>query len=143
MDMNEEKGRVTGIGGIFFKAANPDETKEWYRTNLGLNTDKWGTNFVWRQAQDPSKHGYSQWSVMKDSTDYLGDPNQQFMVNYRVDDMDAILSKLMSAGVELVGEVEIEKYGKFAHIRDLDGQRIQLWEPNDEEYEKCLEGVTS
>ena len=114
--------KVTGIGGIFFKCSDPNQTKNWYRDHLGLETDTWGTNFEWRQTENPDKKG--------------------FMVNYRVDNLEALASELREAGVEILDEIESLPYGKFLHIMDCDGVKVELWEPNDEAYEEIVEGRT-
>ena len=132
--------RVRGIGGVFFRCNDPAAQRDWYKQHLGLNTDDYGTNFEWRQADNPEKKGYSQWSPFKAETTYF---ESAFMINYRVDDLDLLLVKLKQSGVEILGDVSVEDYGKFVHIRDPEGQRIELWEPNDDEYEKILEGVTN
>jgi len=133
--------KVRAIGGIFFKCENPDETRNWYSENLGLSTDDYGTNFAWRDA-DSSKPGYTQWSPFKKKSDYFGDEHQQFMINYRVDDLEKLVAKLRASDVVIVDDIAVEDYGKFVHIIDNDGRRVELWEPLDEEYEKMLDGVT-
>ena len=132
--MSTGKGRVRGIGGIFFKVADPAATRDWYRTHLGLGTDEHGTNFEWRRADDPSKPGYSQWSPFAADTTYFGPPAQSFMINYRVDDLAGLVAELRRAGVTIVDEIAAYDYGKFVHILDGDGQQIELWEPDDEQY---------
>ena len=133
-------GKVRAIGGIFFRAKDPEAQRRWYSQHLGLNTDEYGTNFAWRQADDPERMGYSQWSPFKSDTTYFeGD----YLINYRVDDLDSLLDQLRADGVEILGEVTEEDFGKFVHIRDPEGQRVELWEPDDAEYEKILEGITN
>ncbi len=127
--------RVTGIGGIFFRCKDSDAQRNWYQSHLGLNTDEYGTTFEWRQSENPEIKGFSQWSPFKQDTDYF---EGEFMINYRVDNLDEMLAELKAKGVELVGEVMVESYGKFAHIRDPEGHRVELWEPNDAEYEKLI-----
>jgi len=132
-------GRVTGVGGIFFRSADPEAQRAWYKQHLGLNTDAYGTNFETRQTLNPERKSYLQWSPFSESTDYF---EKAFMINYRVDNLDEILESLGNDGIELIGEIQVEDYGKFAHIRDPEGNRIELWEPVDEEYEKMLDGRT-
>ncbi len=134
--------KVTGIGGIFFKTKNVQKTKDWYQQNLGLQTDQWGTNFEWRSASDPNKKGFTQWSPSSLESKFFGESGQQFMMNYRVDDLEELLKDLRNQGVTILGEIETYDYGKFAHIEDPDGHKVQLWEPNDEEYDKIVEGRT-
>ncbi|MHC4937673.1 MAG: VOC family protein [Planctomycetota bacterium] len=134
--------RVTGIGGIFFRSKDPQATREWYAKHLGLNNHpEWGTSFEWRQAPDGKQHGYTAWNPFPEDTDYFGE-DQQFMVNYRVADLEALIAALREEGVEIAKEIQAFDYGKFAHIVGPDGIRIELWEPNDEEYEKIVEAAT-
>ncbi|MHC4450831.1 MAG: VOC family protein [Planctomycetota bacterium] len=136
--------RVTGIGGIFFRAQDPDATRSWYATHLGLNMDpSYGTSFEWRHADDSNKKGYTAWGPFAQDTDYFGDSGQQFMVNYRVADLEALIETLRGEGVVIAKEMQTFDYGKFAHIVGPDGHRIELWEPIDEEYEKIAESTTS
>ena len=134
--------RVSGIGGIFFKSENPVELKKWYSKHLGLDTDEYGTSFEWRQAEDSTMKGFTQWSPFHMKTDYFGNDEQQFMINYRVHDLDHLLEHLTSEGVVVVDSVLVEEYGKFAHILDLEGNKVELWEPFDDEYDKIVEGRT-
>lgn len=134
--------RVTGIGGIFFKSKNPDKIKEWYKKHLGFNTDQWGTNFEWRQADDVKKKGYSQWSPFKDDTTYFSPSVKEFMINYRVENLEKLVKELKKEGVTILDEIEVFEYGKFVHIMDVEGNKIELWEPNDNEYDKIVEGKT-
>lgn len=138
-----DKGRITGIGGIFFKCEDPQKVKDWYQQKLGMITDQYGALFEFRQANDPDLEGYTQWSPFKSDTDYFNPSNKAFMVNYRVDDMDALLVKLKAAGVEILGEVQEFDYGKFAHIIDPEGNKIELWEPVDQVFTKSHEGKTN
>lgn len=134
--------RVTGIGGIFFKCENPDKTKDWYKTHLGLDTDDYGTSFEWRQGVDSNKKGFTQWSPFKKTTEYFAPSDQDFMVNFRVDDLVALVAQLKLEGVTIVDEIETYDYGKFVHILDDEGNKIELWEPVDEEYDKMGGGRT-
>ena len=131
--------RVTGIGGIFFKSKNPEQTKEWYRKHLGIKSTKYGGTFEWRHAEDAQRKGFTAWGPFKEDTDYFLPSDKEFMFNYRVDDLEKLLEVLKEEGVELVGEMEVYDYGKFGWIMDPDGQKIELWEPNDEVYEKMAE----
>jgi catechol 2,3-dioxygenase-like lactoylglutathione lyase family enzyme len=123
---------VTGVGGVFFKAQDPAKLRAWYRDHLGLDGgDGPGVNFFWRELEDPSQFGLTVWSVFPRDTAYFGDAEQSFMVNYRVRDLDALLAKLRDQGVDQVGEIEDYWYGRFAWIRDGEGNRIELWQPVD------------
>jgi len=131
--------RVTGIGGIFFKCKDPNAVKEWYKTHLGLDTDQWGTNFEWRQSDDSTKKGFTQWSPFsKKSTHFDGN----VMINYRVEHIESLVENLKKEGVTVTDEIESFEYGKFVHILDNEGNKIELWEPNDIEYEKIVVGRT-
>ena len=136
--------RVTGIGGIFFKTQDPTALKAWYERHLGLNLDpSYGTSFEWRQAQDPERKGFTAWSPFPADTDYFAPSQRDFMVNYRVADLDGLLEVLREEGVEVVDEVQTFDYGKFAHILDLEGNKVELWEPFDDAYGKMVEGKTT
>lgn len=134
--------RVNGIGGIFFKSENPEELKKWYSKHLGLQTDEYGTTFEWRQSEDSTLKGFTQWSPFHMKTNYFGKEEQQFMVNYRVSDLEHLLGHLKAEGVVIVDSILVEDYGKFAHILDLEGNRVELWEPFDDEYDKVIDGRT-
>ena len=134
--------RVTGIGGIFFKCKDPDKVKEWYKTHLGLATDQYGTSFEWRLADDPNQKGFSQWSPFAESTKYFQPSEKEFMINYRVENLEALVEALKKEGVTIVDEIESFEYGKFVHIMDVEGNKIELWEPVDEEYDKLVDGRT-
>lgn len=140
--MNNDEPRVTGVGGIFFKTENPDKTKEWYQNNLGLNTDTWGTNFEWYQGSDSTKKGFTQWSPFNEATKHFEPSGKDFMINYRVVHLERLLEKLKNNGVTILDSIEEFEYGKFVHIMDNEGNKIELWEPNDMEYEKLVEGRT-
>lgn len=134
--------RVTGIGGIFFKSKNPVLLKKWYQEHLGLNTDQYGTNFEWREADDSTQKGFTQWSPFTEKTKYFAPSEKQFMINYRVADMDWLIRELRKEQVTILDSVESVSYGKFVHIMDPEGNKIELWEPIDDEYDKGVEGRT-
>jgi predicted enzyme related to lactoylglutathione lyase len=140
--MNKANKRVTGIGGIFFKTQNPDQTKEWYRDHLGLQTDQYGTCFEWRYADDSSRKGFSQWSPFEESTKYFEPSPKEFMINYRVEDLEWLVEKLREEGVTVLDEIESFDYGKFVHIMDPEGNKIELWEPVDEVFDTGVIGRT-
>lgn len=123
--------RVTGIGGIFFKCKNPDNVKEWYKTHLGLQTDEYGASFEWRLATDSTKKGFTQWSPFSDSTKYFGPSKQTFMINYRVENLVGLVEQLEKEGVTIVDKIETYSYGKFVHILDVEGNKVELWEPGE------------
>jgi predicted enzyme related to lactoylglutathione lyase len=127
--------RVTGIGGIFFKCKDPKKVREWYQTHLGLNTNSYGSVFEWRQGADTTKKGFTQWSPFKETTKYFLPSVKEFMINYRVDDLTALVRELKKEGVTITDSIETFDYGKFVHIMDVEGNKIELWEPNDVVYE--------
>lgn len=124
-----EEKRVTGIGGVFFKAESPDALKDWYKKHLGLNTDQYGCTFWWKDKE--GNDASTQWSPFAADTAYFNPSQKQFMQNFRVHDLDGLLSKLKEEGITIVGEPETYDYGKFGWIVDPEGNKIELWEPND------------
>jgi predicted enzyme related to lactoylglutathione lyase len=128
--------KVTGIGGIFFKCKDPGKLKEWYKTNLGLNTNQYGVVFEWYQGSDSTKKGFTQWGPFKETTKYFEPSTKEFMINYRVQNMDALVDELKKNGVTVVDSIQSVEYGKFVHIVDLEGNKLELWQANDVEYEK-------
>lgn len=121
--------RVTGIGGVFFKATDPDALKAWYRQHLGLNTDPYGCTFWWKDAA--GNDCSTQWSPFKEDTTYYEPSQKQFMQNFRVENLDRLLEQLRCEGVTVVGGPESFDYGKFGWVLDPEGNKIELWEPND------------
>jgi predicted enzyme related to lactoylglutathione lyase len=134
--------RVTGIGGIFFKCKDPNKVKEWYKKHLGLNTDQYGTNFEWWQGADPTKKGFTQWSPFAEATKYFEPSTKDFMINYRVENLELLIEQLKKEGVTIVDTIETFEYGKFVHIVDVEGNKVELWEPNDIEYDRFDGGRT-
>lgn len=128
------KKRVTGIGGLFFKSSNPDASKEWYRKHLGFDTDQWGCTFWWKDKD--GKDCSTQWSPFPNDTKYYAPSPKDFMFNYRVENLEELLTVLKEEGVTIVGEMESYDYGKFGWIMDNDGNKIELWEPVDSAFEK-------
>ena len=131
-----ETKRVTGIGGIFFKCKDPKKMREWYQTHLGINTGQYGAVFEWHQGADSTKKGFTQWTAFKETTKYFEPSAKDYMINYRVENMDALVELLKKEGVTIADTVETASYGKFLHIMDLEGNKVELWEPNDAEYDK-------
>lgn len=122
--------RVTGIGGVFFRARSPAESSAWYQQHLGIAPDwEYGKAFSWRHADNPEKPGMTVWSQFARDTAYFGNLEQQYMINYRVDNLDALLDALRSEGVWIDDKREDSEYGRFAWIKDCDGNRIELWQP--------------
>ena len=133
---NTTMKRVTSIGGIFFKCKDTKKMREWYQTHLGLNTNKYGTVFEWFQGADSTKKGFTQWSPFSEKTKYFEPSTKDFMINYRVENLEALVGELKKEGVTVTDTIETASYGKFVHIMDIEGNKIELWEPNDLEYEK-------
>lgn len=135
----QEMKKVTGIGGIFFKCKDPDTMKEWYQQHLGINTNEYGAVFEWYQGGDSTKKGFTNWSPFDAKTKYFEPSTKDFMINYRVDDLEALVEELKKGGVTVLDSIETYDYGKFVHILDAEGNKVELWEPNDIEYEKLGE----
>lgn len=123
--------RVTGIGGVFFFSENPSDAKDWYEENLGFEMNEWGASFEFRNANHPEETNYLAWSLFKEGSEYFAPSKKPFMINYRVQNLEGLLRKLRENGVEVTGEMETHGYGKFAHIIDSEGNKIELWEPID------------
>ena len=122
--------RVTGIGGIFFKAKDAAGLREWYRRHLGINVEDWGgVAFNWTEASNPDGVGTTVWSVFEGATKYFAPSEAPFMVNYRVEDLHALLAALRDEGCNVDAKVEESEYGKFGWVMDPEGNRVELWEP--------------
>jgi predicted enzyme related to lactoylglutathione lyase len=128
---NTKMKKVTGIGGIFFKAKDPKAINEWYKTHLGFDTTPYGTSFEWRDIDDSTKKGLTQWNPFKESTKYFEPSTKDFMINYRVANLVELVEELKKENVTIVDKIEDSDYGKFVHILDLEGNKIQLWEPKE------------
>ena len=124
--------RVTGIGGIFFKCENPEAMKAWYKKHLGIPAGQYGWLFDWSKGMKPGETGTTTWSTFPADTTYFSPSSKDFMINYRVDDLEALLKVLAEEGVEVVGEMQAFDYGKFGWIMDPEGNKIELWEPVDQ-----------
>jgi len=123
--------KVTGIGGIFFFSENPEKTKEWYSENLGLEVNQWGSSFECRNANRPDEINYLQWTPFKQGSEYFSPSKKEFMINYRVQNIEGLVNKLKNKGVTILDSIETYDYGKFVHIMDAEGNKIELWEPVD------------
>ena len=134
--------KVTGIGGIFFRSKNPQETSEWYGKNLGLAIDNYGSAFEFRNANNPDKINYLRWSPFEEGTEYFAPSEKEFMINYRVQNIEGLVKKLRDNGVTIVDSIEEFEYGKFVHIMDPEGNKIELWEPIDSFFTQ-MGGVTT
>lgn len=129
--INDTTPKVTGIGGIFFRSSNPQETAEWYGKNLGLVIDNNGSPFEFRNANRPEEINYLRWSLFEAKTEYFSPSEKEFMINYRVQNIEGLVKKLRINGVTIVDDIEEFEYGKFVHIMDTEGNKIELWEPID------------
>lgn len=136
--------RVTGIGGIFFKSVNPKQQMEWYKKHLGLNVDmNYGTAFIHRKNENPDENGFTAWSPFAKDTNYFDPSSKEFMINYCRENLKELLKILKDEGVQILDEIENIEYGKFVHILDPEGNKIELWEPVPEVYRKMVEGFTT
>jgi len=128
---NNHMKKVTGIGGVFFKCKNPEKMTEWYQKHLGLETNPYGATFEWYESPDSTKKAQTQWTPFPEATKYFEPSTQDFMINYRVENLDALVEELKKEGVTIVDKMETYDYGKFIHILDTEGNKVQLWEPID------------
>jgi D-3-phosphoglycerate dehydrogenase / 2-oxoglutarate reductase len=133
MEQTAELKRVTGIGGFFFKANDSKRLVEWYGKHLGLKTDQYGSTFWWKDKE--GNDCSTQWSPFAADTTYFSPSEKQFMQNFRVENLEALLEKLKQEGVTIVGDFETYDYGKFGWILDPEGNKIELWEPIDSAFQ--------
>jgi predicted enzyme related to lactoylglutathione lyase len=135
--------KVTGIGGIFFKTEDPKAMREWYSEHLGLVTNEYGSLFEFRDSEDPGKKAYLQWSPFAKDSDYMEPSKKDFMINFRVENIEAMVKELKKAGIRVLDEIEEFEYGKFVHILDPEDHKIELWEPVDRVFTELYEGKTT
>ena len=121
--------KVTGIGGVFFKCKDPKAVKDWYQKHLGLETNEYGASFEWYEGPDSSKKALTQWTPFSENTKYFNPSQKEFMINYRVENLEALIEELQKEGVTILDKMETYDYGKFVHILDPEGNKIELWEP--------------
>lgn len=126
--MAEKQGKVTGLGGIFIKSNDTKSLVSWYREKLGFPFDGYGSNFLFREKENPNKLGYAVWGPFKQDTTYFEPSKKEFMINLRVEGLESLLMRLKVEGVEQIGEIEKHDYGHFAWIIDPEGTKIELWE---------------
>ncbi|MEQ8325018.1 MAG: VOC family protein [Vicingaceae bacterium] len=124
--------KVTGLGGIFYKVADPEKHRQWYKKHLGIESDKYGGHFKWRDNENPKKQCMTAWSPFDRNTNYFDPSKQDFMINYRVENLEKLIEILKKEGVKILGGIDEFDYGKFAWIQDVDGYKIELWEAVDE-----------
>lgn len=129
--MNDSTPKVTGIGGIFFRSKNSKKTKEWYGKNLGLTINDYGSTFEFRNANNPQEINYLNWSPFDENTNYFDPSTKEFMINYRVQNIEGLVKQLKENDVQVLDEIETYDYGKFVHVLDPEGNKIELWEPVD------------
>lgn len=122
--------RVTGIGGVFFKARDPKALGAWYRDNLGLDVSEWGgVVFQWQTPEYPQPDGSTIWSIFPADSKYFAPSESPFMINFRVDDLDAMLASLRAKGCAVDEKQQDSEYGKFGWVMDPEGNRVELWQP--------------
>lgn len=122
--------RVTGIGGIFFKARDPQALGAWYSKHLGIGVEEWGgAAFSWASPDNPAGVGTTVWSPFKAETEYFAPSQASFMINYRVADLHALLALLRAEGCQVEDKVEESEFGKFGWVMDPEGNKIELWQP--------------
>lgn len=126
--MADKEPKITGVGGIFFKCDDPKKLREWYGENFGLKTNDYGILFQTRAVEEPMEKQYLQWSTFAKNSDYM---DGEYMINYRVQNMEKLLENLVAAGAKVVDKIEEYEYGKFVHILDPEGNKVELWEPVD------------
>ena len=128
---NQSMKKVTGIGGVFFKCKDPNKMKEWYKTHLGIDAGPYGASFEWYEDAQGKKKGITQWNLNSETAKLYEPSTKDFMINYRVENLEALVEELKKENVTIVDKIETYDYGKFVHILDLEGNKIQLWEPKD------------
>lgn len=121
--------KITGIGGIFFKCKDVAAMNEWYAQNLGMPAGEHGTAFLWKEEDAPDKTGMTLWSPFPADSKYFEPSGKDFMINYRVENIEALVEELKSKGVNVTDEIKTYDYGKFVHLLDPEGNAIELWEP--------------
>lgn len=122
--------RVTGIGGVFFKSRDPKALGAWYKMHLGIQVQAWGgAAFEWKSDDNPQGIGTTAWNPFAEDTSYFAPSQAQFMINYRVADLHALLAALRVEGVNVIDKVEESEFGKFGWIIDPDGNKVELWQP--------------
>jgi predicted enzyme related to lactoylglutathione lyase len=127
--MNEKKEpKVIGIGGVFFKANDVEESNNWYKKNLGFDVNEYGVSFESRNIVNKDEMDILQWTIFKKDSDYFNPSKKEFMVNYKVQNIEDLIIKLKDNGVTILDDLAIYDYGKFIHIMDNDGNKIELWE---------------
>lgn len=122
--------KVIGVGGIFFKSKDPNKLNEWYKTHLGFETNEYGARFEWQEGADTTRKGSLQWCTFSETETYFSPSTKDFMINYRVENINTLVDQLKKEGVTFTDSISTYDYGKFVHIMDIDGNKIELYEPN-------------
>lgn len=129
--MDTKEPKVTGIGGVFFFSENPEEARQWYSDNLGFDVNEWGATFQSRNIDRPDEINHLQWSPFQTDSEYFQPSSKPYMINYRVQNIEGLIEKLRANGVVVLDEIASYDYGKFVHVMDHEGNKIELWEPVD------------
>ncbi len=129
--MDAKEPKVTGIGGVFFFSDNPKKSREWYSNNLGFDVNEYGATFQSRNFDKPDEINHLQWSIFQTDSEYFQPSSKPYMINYRVQNIEGLIEKLKANGVEVLDEIASYDYGKFVHVMDPEGNKIELWEPVD------------
>ena len=128
---NQVAPKATGVGGIFFFSEDPKKTNEWYSSNLGLEANAYGVSFESRNINRPEEINTLQWCLFKKGSEHFAPSKKEFMINYTVQNIEGLVEKLKKNGVTIVDDIASYDYGKFVHIMDPEGNKIELWEPID------------
>jgi len=122
--------RVTGIGGIFFKAKDAKALQAWYKQHLGIDVQPWGgAAFTWTDAEGKPFAGTTVWSISSGQSDHFEPGTAPFMINYRVDDLRALVAVLREEGCNVLEKIDDSEYGTFGWVIDPEGNKIELWQP--------------
>ena len=128
--MGAEKGKAIGVGGVFFRARDPEALGNWYRDHLGLGIESWGdTHGTSFSPADMPPNSFTVWSAFSSKTEYFGDSGQSFMINLVVDNLDDAMANVAAGGGKVAPEREEHDFGRFGWFVDPEGNRVELWEP--------------
>lgn len=135
---DQNKPRITSIGGVFIKSQDPKSLLQWYQQNFEIKGDDYGFSFAWKSNEHIKPDGHTLFSIFPESTDYFGQQQNSYMLNFRVHNLSELIETLRNNGVEVYKEIENYPYGSFAQIKDPEGRLIELWEPNDDAYAEMV-----
>ncbi len=128
--------KITGLGGVFLKVPDVEATKQWYEEILGFHWDQYGTTF---DTQHPENgKGHLVFSFFDEENKHFTPSKSEVMLNFRVNQLEKFIEQLNQKGITIVGEVETYEYGKFAHLLDCNGMKIELWEPHENQVEEMI-----